>query len=68
MGAAENENDAVAAGCELRQDNAGAGVAPVFLELCAQEVQDPAREWAARAAFPPRTVTATDLLSLPNRS
>jgi hypothetical protein len=37
-------------GLRLRQDNASLGVATVFLEFCAQEVQESAREWAARAA------------------
>jgi hypothetical protein len=37
-------------GLRLRQDNASLDVAAVFLELGAQEVQESAREWAARAA------------------
>ena len=35
---------------DLRQDDVGVDFAAVFLELCAQEVQKTAREWAARAA------------------
>ena len=46
----ENENDTVLAGCDLRQDDAGLGVVLVFHELYAQEIQEPARECAARAS------------------
>jgi hypothetical protein len=37
-------------GLRLGQDNASLDVAAVFLELGAQEVQESARQWAARAA------------------
>lgn len=33
-------------GCDLRQDDAGLLVVLVFHELCAQKIQEPAREWA----------------------
>ena len=42
--------DTVAAGCDLRQDDAGLGVVLVCPELGAQELQEPARERAARAS------------------